>query len=253
MSSLHAIVQAALRSGAVTAIAVGAFLAAVPPPVMAAGMFSVVPVRIYMTPRERAVAITVVNEGDSPIVLQAEINTWKQKPDGTDEQVGTSDLVLSPPIIKLAPKARQVVRLARVGAADVSQQLTYRLIIREVPELTAPKDPAIAIPISLALSMPVFITPPTARNQVSCDASRGTEGAVQVSCANTGTAYAQVREVQVRRSSQVVGRLEGGFYILPGARKALSVKAQQPVAAGPAELAITFDDGKSQIFPVVIP
>lgn len=222
-------------------------------PALAAGMFSVVPVRIYMTPRERAVAVTVVNEGDSPMVLQAEINTWKQKPDGTDEQVATTDLVLSPPIIRLAPKGRQVVRLARVSPADLSQQLTYRLIIREVPELTAPKDPAIAIPISLALSMPVFITPPTAKNQVTCEAARGMEGTVQVSCANNGTAYAQVREVLVRRSNQLMGRLEGGFYILPGAKKALSVKPLQPVVAGPAELAVTFDDGKSQTFPVVIP
>jgi len=39
-----------------------------------AGVFSVTPVRIYMTPRDRAVAVTITNQGDSPIVLQADLN-----------------------------------------------------------------------------------------------------------------------------------------------------------------------------------
>jgi len=47
------------------------------------------------------------------------VSTWKQKADGTDEQNPSEDLILSPPILKLAPKARQVVRLARIAQGDV--------------------------------------------------------------------------------------------------------------------------------------
>ncbi len=65
-----------------------------------AGVFSVTPVRIYMTPRDRAVAVTIINEGDTEVVLQADLNAWSQKPDGTDEQVPTEDLILSPPVIR---------------------------------------------------------------------------------------------------------------------------------------------------------
>ncbi|RYH15344.1 MAG: molecular chaperone, partial [Alcaligenaceae bacterium] len=68
-----------------------------------AGNFSVVPVRVYMTPTDRAVAITLTNEGDAEVALQADVYTWAQKPDGTDDLVLTEDLVVSPPIIKLAP------------------------------------------------------------------------------------------------------------------------------------------------------
>ena len=64
-----------------------------------AGVFSVTPVRLYMAPRDRAVAVTLRNEGDTPVVLQADINVWSQKPDGTDELVLTDDLILAPPII----------------------------------------------------------------------------------------------------------------------------------------------------------
>jgi fimbrial chaperone protein len=220
-----------------------------------AGSFSVTPVRIYMTPRDRAVAITITNEADTPVALQADINVWSQKPDGTDELVLTEDMVLSPPIIKLGPKARQVVRLALLKPADASRQLTYRLIVREIPEATTPKGNTLEVPIALALSMPVFITPPPAKREISCQAGR--EGAaLAITCANTGSAYAQIREILVLRgeaASEPLARFEGGAYILPGARKSIGITAPAPIAAGEATLKVTFDDGKDQSFSVRLP
>ena len=220
-----------------------------------AGSFSVTPVRIYMTPRDRAVAITITNEGESPVALQADLNTWSQRPDGTDELVLTEDMILSPPIIKLGPKARQVVRLALLKPADASRQLTYRLIVREVPEATAPKGNTIEVPIALALSMPVFITPPPAKREMDCQAGRES-AALAVTCANSGSAYAQIREILVLRgdaSSAPLARFEGGAYILPGARKSIGITAAQPITAGEATLKVTFDDGKDQSFNVRLP
>ena len=62
------------------------------------------------------------------------------------------------------------------------------------------------VPIALALSMPVFITPPVAKQNTSCTAMRVAAGALAVQCANNGTAYAQVREVVARQDGQAVGR-----------------------------------------------
>lgn len=226
-------------------------------PSASAGVFSVTPVRIYMTPRDRAVAVTITNEGDTEVVLQADLNAWSQQPDGTDEQSPTEDLILSPPIIKLAPKARQVVRLALLKPADASRQLIYRLIMREVPEALASKDKAIEVPIALAMSMPVFITPPPAKREMSCQAGPRNEqtptDSLNVSCSNSGTAYAQVREILVKRGAQTLARFEGGSYILPGARKMMSAKGEQAIAPGAAQLSVSFDDGKSQSFDTTIP
>lgn len=217
-----------------------------------AGIFSVTPVRIYMTPRDRAVAVTILNEGDTEVALQADIHTWQQKPDGTDELVLTDELILSPPIIKLAPKARQVVRLALLRPADASRQLTYRLVVREIPEATAPKDRTIAVPIALALSMPVFITPPPARRAMSCQVERLNQ-LLHAWCRNDGTAYAQVRQATLVRAGASLGYFEGGQYLLPGARKPLPLKIEQPVPAGDAQLNLVFDDGTSQTISVTLP
>ncbi len=219
----------------------------------AAGVFTVTPVRIYMTPKDRAIAVTITNEGDSPVALQADISEWKQKSDGSDELTLTEDLILSPPIIKLGPKARQVVRLALLVPADATRQLTYRLVLREIPEATAPKKGAVEVPIALALSMPVFITPPVAKRDMSCSLARGDAKALAVTCANTGSAYSQIREISVKRKDKLEGRFEGGVYVLPGAKKTIAIPTSQPVAKGPMRLAVSFDDGKEEVFDVALP
>ena len=237
-----------VRVGAVVLLAL---LSALQPAL--AGVFSVVPVRIYMTPRDRAVAVTITNEGDTPVVLQADINQWKQKPDGTDELTPTEDLILSPPIVKLGPKARQVVRLARLVPPDATRQLTYRMILREVPEATQRKD-NIQVTIALALSMPVFITPPLAKRAVECRGTPGDPGNLNVACSNIGSAYGQIREILVREGERLIGRFEGGPYILPGAEKVLPIKLERfgPADAplSKAQLAVTFDDGTTQTYRV---
>ena len=215
----------------------------------AAGAFSVSPVRIYMLPRERAVAVTVVNEGDTEVVLQADLNTWTQKPDGTDELNPTDDMILSPPIIRLAPNSSQVVRLALLKPADASRQLIYRMIMREVPEAVARVDRTVQLPVALALSMPVFITPPPAKRIMDCVTAPN----LTVKCANSGTAYAQVREILLKRGTVMLARFEGGTYILPGAQKVISLKGEPAISPGAAQMSVSFDDGKSQIFEVMLP
>lgn len=217
-----------------------------------AGVFTVTPVRIYMSPKDRAVAVTITNDGDSEVVLQADLHTWTQKPDGTDQLALTEDLILSPPIIKLAPKARQVVRLARLVPPDAGRQMTYRFILREVPEATAQKN-NIQVPIALALSMPVFITPRGAKRGVACDIAGVEQTSIGVRCANRGTAYAQIREIELLRGAQKIARYEGGAYILPGASKTIAVGAESAPAAGAVRMLVTFDDTQVQEFQLSLP
>lgn len=205
-----------------------------------------------MSPRERVVAVSISNEGETEVALQADLYTWSQSDDGTDLLQPTEDLILAPPIIRLTSKARQVVRLALLKPADLERQQTYRLIVREVPELTQPKDQTLQVPITLALSMPVFITPPNAKRRVECEALRPDAQALSVRCANQGNAYAQIRGVIFRRDDKELARFEGGAYILPGARKVVRVEAGSPVLPGSAQMDIQFDDGTVQTQTVLL-
>lgn len=220
-----------------------------------AGSFSVTPVRLFFEPRDRAVAVTLTNDGDSEIALQADVNRWTQEADGTDKLELSDDLIISPPSLKLAPKSKQVVRLALTTPRDMAQQMTYRLIVREVPEAVANKDSAVQLPIALVLSMPVFITPPNGKRQVACEMGKSPTRALEAVCQNTGNVYAQVRGVELRRGESVLARFEGGTYLLQGVRRALGLKPEGAAAPPPgaAELVVKFDDARTQSFAVELP
>lgn len=219
---------------------------------VAAGSFSVSPVRIFMQARERATAITIVNEGDSELVMQAELFTWKQKPDGVDELTPTEDMVLAPPILKMAPRSRQVVRLANLRPVPPGPQLTYRMVVREIPE-ARPASDQVQVQVALAFSLPVFITPPGAKSQLACELGKTTSAGVVATCENRGQAYAQpVKMTLTSAGGEVlVARDISGGYILPQVRRSFELqRASGSLPRGPAQLAVTQDDGSKQVFDV---
>ncbi len=217
-----------------------------------AAQFTVTPVRIFMTPRDRAVAVTVVNEGDEEVVMQADLYTWKQKPDGSDDLQLTEDLILTPPILKLPAHGRQVVRLARLGPPPTGDQLSYRLIVREVPE--AHPNSQLQLQVALAFSLPVFITPAGVKRNLDCGLKRSAPDTVQVQCANTGNAYAQIRSLDIvdGKGAKLASREQGG-YLLPSIQRSFDVKATQKIPAGAVKLQVGLDDGTVQSFDATLP
>lgn len=207
-----------------------------------------------MTPKDKAIAVTVTNEGDEELVMQADVYSWKQKPNGEDDLVLTEDLLLSPPIIKLAAKSRQVVRLARLRSVPPDDQLTYRLIMREVPE-AKPNKGDLQLQIALAFSLPVFITPPQARSVLDCKIERSTVDTVKAVCENSGHAYTQLIDLAlVNTEGGTLASRDSGGYILPTNKRSFDIKsADKTIPAGRAKLSVRLDDGTTQAYDVTIP
>lgn len=217
-----------------------------------AGVFSVSPVRIHLEPKSRAVAVTVTNDGDEELVMQADVYLWKQTPDGKEDLTPTEDVFLSPPIFKVLPKSRQVVRLATLRPAPTTQQLTYRVIVREIVEARPPKE-GVQVQVALAFSIPIFITPPAARHQLACDAQRATATAVRVNCENTGNAFVLPRKFALTGAlGQPLGSLDSGGYILPGSKRSFELGLTGSVPAGKARLTVTLDDATLRNFDVTV-
>jgi fimbrial chaperone protein len=218
-----------------------------------AAPFAVNPVRIYMTPRDKAVAVTITNEGNEELVMQADLYRWTQTADGEDVLEPTEDVFLTPPIIKLAGKSRQVVRLARLRPMQQGEQLTYRLIVREIPE-AKPSQEGLRVQIALAFSLPVFITPPKAKYQLACTAERTAADTVRASCSNSGNAYAQLVNLALTSSTgEKLASRDTGGYILPGIKRSFDLKSSaSSVPAGKAQLAIKLDDGSQQTFDITL-
>ena len=218
-----------------------------------AAEFSVTPIRIFMAARDRAVAITVVNEGDEEVVIQADLYSWKQKPGGEDDLVLTEDMILSPPILKLAPKSRQVVRLARLTAPPAADQMTYRMILREIPE-ARPATKEVTIQIALAFSLPVFITPPRAKRELHCSTERVAPDTISAVCENKGNAYAQPREfVLLAENGDKIATRDSGGYLLPEIKRSFEIKrAGANIPSGKVRLQVAMDDGTVQTFDTAL-
>ena len=218
-----------------------------------AAQFTITPVRIFMSPRDRAVAVTVTNDSDEEVVMQADLYTWKQKPDGSDDLALTEDLILTPPILKLPPRGRQVVRLARLSPPPAGVQQTYRLIMREVPE--ARTTDKLQLQVALAFSLPVFISPAGVKRDLQCGLERAAADTVRAVCTNSGNAYAQIRALEVldARGVKVAARDTGG-YLLPTVKRVFELKgADGKIAGGNVKLQVALDDGSLQAFDATLP
>lgn len=223
---------------------------------VAAGSFSVSPVRIYLQPRDRAVAITVTNEGDTEMVMQAEVFEWKQRADSSDELTPTDDVIMAPPVLRLAPKSRQVLRLANLRPVLPGQQLTYRLFVRELPEAIAPAPGAgPQVQVALAFSLPIFITPADARQRLHCAATGRSPDAVTLACDNAGQAYAQPVSFSLAPGGggpAATQEVTGG-YILPQMSRSFTLGLGGAIfPPGPATLTVLQDDGSRQVFDVLL-
>jgi fimbrial chaperone protein len=218
-----------------------------------AGNFSVTPVRIYMAPRERAAAITVTNDGFEELVMQADIYEWKQTPEGEDLLTLSEDMIMSPPILKMAPRSRQVVRLISLLGPARDQQHTYRMIVREIPEAKSDKAD-LALQIAYAFSIPIFITPPGALARLDCLLARVAPDAAKAVCQNTGTAAAHPTAFQISNSAlENVASQDSGAYILPGAQRSFDLKRKEgTIPAGKTRMVIWMSDGTSQSYDTTL-
>jgi fimbrial chaperone protein len=186
-------------------------------------------------------------------VLQADIYAWKQDADGKDELTLSEDLFLSPPIIKLAPKSHQVVRLALLNASAQDRQRTFRMIVREIPEARFPKKD-LHLQIAFAFSMPVFITPSGAKAKLDCTVKRVAADTVKAICENTGNAFSYPTAFLLTNNTadMIVSRDSGG-YILPEIKRSFDLKRTAGnIPAGKATLAVSLSDGTNQTYEVNI-
>jgi fimbrial chaperone protein len=218
-----------------------------------AGSFSISPVRVFLEPRQRAAALTIVNGADTEVVLQADVLRWSQDGTGQDRLEPSDDVIVSPPILKVPAQGRQVVRLARLVAPHPQRQLTYRLLLREVPDTSRATQAGASLPIALVLSIPIFLSPAGAQPDVRCELQAGQPP--QVACRNDGRAYAQLRELSVLREGQTLGRFEGVVYLLAGTHRVLPLQPGDPAAwiPGEAQIQLRLEDLRPRSFAATLP
>src|SRR5476649_1937886 len=89
---------------------------------------------------QQASALWLENRGTETANLQIRVFAWTQS--GFDEQYQNQrDVIGSPPVAKIEPGQKQLVRLTRTRDVPPGQEQAYRIIIDEIPAAKAPNGP----------------------------------------------------------------------------------------------------------------
>jgi fimbrial chaperone protein len=200
-------------------------------PLSHAGSFTVNPVRVTLSAGQRVAAITVHNSGTEASVIQLETLRWTQQ-SGRDTLVPSTEILATPPIFTLQPGASQIVRVGLLRAADARRELTYRLILREVPP---PQPIAQGLRVALAISMPVFVTStrPSFAN-IEWRAESLANGRIVLRVTNIGAAHIQIGSLELSsaKGASPFIRQNVATYVLPGNMRSWTLKGAPGVTAG---------------------
>ncbi|HKY91750.1 MAG TPA: molecular chaperone [Nevskiaceae bacterium] len=197
------------------ALLLGALLLAASAASASPGGFTVSPVRLDLAPGARATSITLLNDGDLPKTVQVEAFRWTQV-DGEDRYEPVTDLVVNPPVFKLSPKGRQVIRAGfRGGAPSGAQEIAYRLYFQELADDTSAFEGGLRM--LLRIGVPLFVAPASTAPATTAwrVIGAGTPDA-QLEVANHGNTHLRLSSLAVLDRDGRTFDLPGFAYVLPG-------------------------------------
>lgn len=186
-------------------------------PALAASL-QVAPTSLRLSAQESAQGLWLSNTSDAPLHAQVRVFRWRQV-NGEDVLEPTDDVAISPPMLELAPRSQQLVRVIRLSDAPATTEGSYRVLVDELPVEGGARPAASGLQFVLRYSVPVFVAPKAS----DADPSLSTrvvqeDGKPMLEVHNTGTAHAQVVDLEVTaqsgKSQSIVAGLAG--YVLPG-------------------------------------
>ena len=185
-----------------------------------ASTFHVSPVRVDVGGISRSGIVNIRNESSTEsVVIQASTFKWAQI-DGENVNTPTTDLIVNPPIFTLKPGGQQTVRVGPKDlrlAASSDTELTYRLLLSEVPQALPSGTQGIAV--SLNLSVPVYFEP----RAMSVDKippkvtlKRNDKDNLVAQVANEGVRSLKITNIQLvdRTTRAVIAQTEGFRHVL---------------------------------------
>lgn len=185
---------------------------------------------------QQASALWLENRGNETANLQIRVFGWSQS--GFEEQYQNQrDVIGSPPVARIEPGQKQLVRLTRTKDVPPGQELAYRIIIDEIPSAQPASaeggKTAAAIRFQMRYSVPLFAygtglwskedsTRPRDPKGVGLPQlswrTVAVDGKPYVEVRNQGAVHARLTDVAIKQGAQNKPLAEGLLgYVLPGA------------------------------------
>jgi fimbrial chaperone protein len=159
----------------------------------AAAQWDIDPVRVDLSPTQETAVITIKNDSEQPTSIQIQAVAWSQA-GGVDVYTPTRELIVTPPIVTIAAKSEQVVRVALRRQADATNELAYRINLQELPAKA--ESGFVGVQVALRIGLPVFVQPQKgeAAPKLSWNIARMPGNTLKVALKNQGNAHIQVSD-----------------------------------------------------------
>ena len=160
-----------------------------------AGTIGVSPVRVTLSENQKIGSLSVRNDGTEPVTMQMEVLNWSQR-EGKSVFTTTRELLANPPIFTIPAGRSQLVRVGLRSAPDAKSELTYRVILQELPP--PPNPDLMGTRMTIRISLPVFVLPEIeAKALLHWQAVRTPQGALKISLSNNGNAHIQIKNFKL--------------------------------------------------------
>ena len=205
-----------------------------------AGSFNINPVRILLSSSVATEVLHVTNSGNSDVTVQLQTKLWSQN-NGEDELKSTRDLIATPQIFNLKAGTSQIVRIGLAKKPDFSREMTYRLILEEIPP---PLEPGFqGLRLALRISLPVFVRP-SGQSAQSVEAhiaqqNSSAPDALSLELINTGRTHIQFLNFKIHPADdpeELLATLEKNIYLLAGQKRQISLKTYKQLPSTSAIL-----------------
>ena len=165
-----------------------------------AASFGLAPLGVTIAAREQSGSVVVTNTGPDEVVIQVRPYVWTQN--GQELRTETRELVLNPPIFKLAAGEQQLVRVASRSTPPQEVERAYRLVFGEVP--TGSQVPGSGFRIRVAMDIPLYVEPVMLSSaQLAWRFEQSADGARLVA-SNSGGRHFRLRDVSVHQGTQAI-------------------------------------------------
>nr|WP_234465258.1 molecular chaperone [Erwinia sp. S59] len=132
------------------------FSMALMPAAHAANSLMIWPIDPAINPDEKASELWLENRGNTTTMMQVRIFSWLQV--GGQEQYQTQQqVVASPPMVRLEPGQKQLVRLIKQGAPEAGREMSYRVVLDEIPTPRTPGENQAGLTFQMRYSVPLFV------------------------------------------------------------------------------------------------
>ncbi|WP_312053077.1 molecular chaperone [Pantoea brenneri] len=126
------------------------------PPAFAANSVMIWPIDPAINPAEKASELWLENRGNTTTMMQVRVFSWQQV-NGQEQYQTQQQVVASPPMVRMEPGQKQLVRLIKQTPPAAGQELAYRVVLDEIPTPRQPGENQAGLTFQMRYSVPLFV------------------------------------------------------------------------------------------------